>query len=53
MQMNNLIRLLKLTLVSVVAVVVLIGCASESKSGKAAPSIWCKSGGDQERLHHL
>lgn len=34
MQMNNLIRLLKLTLVSVVAVALLIGCASEVKSGK-------------------
>lgn len=37
MQMNNFIRLLKLTLISVVAVVFLAGCVSDSKSktGKA------------------
>jgi type IV pilus assembly protein PilF len=33
MQMNNFIRLLKLTLVSVVAVVLLAGCVSENKNG--------------------
>ena len=37
MQMNNFIRLLKLTLISVVAVMLLAGCVSENKSdsGKA------------------
>ena len=34
MQMNNFIRLLKLTLVSVVAVVLLASCASDVKNGK-------------------
>jgi len=33
MQMNNLKRLLKLTLMSVVAVVILAGCVSDNKSG--------------------
>jgi type IV pilus assembly protein PilF len=41
MQMNNLIRLLKLTLVSVIAVMLLAGCVSENKnsSGKGARHI--------------
>lgn len=39
MQMNNFIRLLKLTLFAVVAVVILAGCVSESKSGKATRQI--------------
>lgn len=39
MQMNNFIRLLKLTLVSVVAVVFLNGCVSEGKGGQPTRQI--------------
>jgi len=39
MQMNNFIRLLKLTLVFVIAVICLAGCVSHSKSGKATGQI--------------
>lgn len=39
MQMNNFIRLLKLTLVSVIAIIFITGCASSGNTGKATRQV--------------